>query len=374
MDRRAGARLLGTFVATAALLSAATAFGQPGPSAPRRRSPAPTAAQSTAAALSTDPAHASRRRLLLEEARRYSRSGNREQAVATLLEAARTAGGMNPSLRLLIATEYAGLRWWRETWDNSRLCVLETREAAADLADRVYLLRECGRLLDEASAHGGSVTFVLPADTPADARVTVAAVIPRDRWTDALPTMPGPVAVSVEASGYDTFRATLDVTDGQRVGATVTLRREAPPPAPTPPAIVREMTAPRVVERRVTAGPGAGPWVLLASGVALGAAGVATSLALRADADAELQSLHAQAIRDGRDCVPPRCQSLAAAYDAQSAAARERFDAMNVLFGVSVGLAAASVAGGVTWLLAGRARVTAAPIAHGFALGAAGSF
>jgi hypothetical protein len=372
MDRRAGARLLGTFVATAAVLSAATAFGQPGPGAPRRT---PTLPSATPTSASADPAHASRRRLLLEEARRYSRSGNREQAVATLLEAARTAGGMNPSLRLLIATEYAGLRWWRETWDNSRLCVLETREAAADLADRVYLLRACGRLLDEASAHGGSVAFVLPSDAPADARVTVAAVIPRDRWTDALPVMPGPVAVTVEASGYETFRANLDVADGQRTGANVTLRREAPPAAPTPPVIVREVSvAPRVVERRVSEGPGAGPWVLMASGVALGAAGIATSLALRADADAELQSLHAQAVRDGRDCVPPRCQSLAAAYDAQSAAARERFDAMNVLFGVSIGLAAASVAGGVTWLLAGRARVTAAPIAHGFALGAAGSF
>ena len=67
-------------------------------------------------------------------------------------------------------------------------------------------------------------------------------------------------------------------------------------------------------------------------------------------------------------------QQVAAAYESQSAAARERFDAMNVLFGVSVGLAAASVAGGVTWLLAGRARVTASPLAHGFALGAAGSF
>ena len=373
MDRRAGARLLGAFVATAAVLSAATAFGQPGPSAPRRRSPSPPSAPLTSA--SADPAHASRRRLLLEEARRYSRSGNREQAVATLLEAARTAGGMNPSLPLLIATEYAGLRWWRETWDNSRLCVLETREAAADLADRVYLLRECGRLLDEASAHGGRVAFVLPADTPADARVSVAAVIPRDRWTDALPLMPGPVALTVEASGYETFRANLDVTDGQRAGATVTLRREGSPAPPAPPALVREVTsAPRVVERRVTAGPGAGPWVLMASGVALGAAGVATSLALRADAEAELQSLHAQAVRDGRDCVPPRCEAVAAAYDAQSADARGRFDAMNVLFGVSVGLAAASVAGGVTWLLAGRARVTAAPIAHGFALGAAGSF
>jgi hypothetical protein len=354
----------------AAALSAATAFGQRGPGAARPRRPA---AQAQPAAQTVDPTLASRRRLLLEEARRYARSGNREQAIATLLEAARDAGGMNPSLRLLIATEYAGLRYWRETWDNARLCMLETRDAPPDLADRTYLLRECGRLHDEAWSHGARVSFVLPDGTPADARVSVAEVIPRDRWTDAWPVMPGAVAVTVEAAGYEPFRATLEVADGQRATTTVALRREAP--ATPAPVLVRELSGPpRVVERRVTEGPGVGPWVLIGAGVALGAAGVAASLSLRGDADAALQSLQAQAARDGRDCVPPRCQQVAAAYESQSAAARERFDAMNVLFGVSVGLAAASVAGGVTWLLAGRARVTAAPLAHGFALGAAGSF
>jgi hypothetical protein len=373
MDRRAVAQLRVGLIG-AALLSGAAAFGQPHPTSRRHGRGSPPPVVAAPASPPADPVHASRRRALLEEARRYGRSGNHEQAAATLLEAARTAGGMNPSLRLLIATEYAGLRWWRETWDNSRLCVLETREAPADLADRAYLLQACGRLLEEASAHGGRVGFVLPADTPADARVSVAAVIPRDRWTDALPLMPGPVTVSVEASGYEPFRTSVDVLDGQRATATVTLRREAPPVAPTP-VIVREVSAPTpLAVRTVSAGPGAGPWVLMASGVALGAAGLATSLVLRADADAELQSLHAQATREGNNCVPPRCAAVSATYEAQSTAARERFDAMNVLFGVSVGLAAASVVGGVTWLLAGRARITAAPLAHGFALGATGTF
>lgn len=371
MARRVRARRFATLAALVATTAATLARAQPAPrpaphAPPRVRQPAPTASV-------PELAVASRRRMLLEEARRYSRSGNREQAVATLLEAARDAGGMNPSLRLLIATEYAALRWWRETWDNARLCILETRASPPDLADRAYLLRECGRLHDEAWSHGSSVSFVLPDGTPADTRVSVAEVIPRNRWTDAWPVMPGPVAVTVEASGYETFRTTVDVPDGQRASATVALRRETPP-APAP-LIVREVDAPpRVVERRVTAGPGAGPWVLMAAGVAVGAAGVATSLSLRGDADDELRALQAQAARDGRDCVPPRCQELAAAYESQAADARARFDAMNVLFGASVGLAAAAVAGGVTWLIAGRARVVAGPVAQGFAVGAAGSF
>ena len=299
---------------------------------------------------------------MIDDARRFSASGNHEQAAAALLEAARSAGGVTPSLRMAITEEYRTLRRWRPTALHARLCVREASDGTSDLRDRANILARCRAILREAEEHVGRVTLILPTNVPRDAVVAVGEPIAQEHWTDSVLVTPGAVRVTVEASGYRTFTRELTVTEGQAVDTHVEFEPR-PPPGAEPGHVATEgsptnnsapsglpATGSPSISPVASPGPGVGPWVLIATGAALGAAGAVTTVLLRQDAESELLDLQTRARNEAVDCGNrQRCVALEQRYEQSTQEPRERRDAMNILFGVSLGVAAGTAIGGLVW-------------------------
>lgn len=316
-----------------------------------------------------DPAIASVRRQLIEDARRFSVSGNHEQAVAAFLQAARTAGGMNPSVRRAIAQEFRALARWRDMLNNARLCVREVEEVRGQLQERQRILRDCRAMQNEAVQHVGRVVFVLPDAAPADTRITLSEHFDRNRWTDAAAVSPGAATLTVRAAGYRTEERQLTMEEGQIVEERIELVPEAPVAPPPPPVAPRleVQRRPEPPPRRPQQSPALAPWILLASGALVGAAGAVTAVVLRGGAVDELRDIQARARAGGADCAL-NCDQLRAGFDAEALGPRETVDAMNIVLGASIGVATTAVVGGLLWYFASRP-AGAAPTGPAIALG-----
>lgn len=174
----------------------------------------------------------------------------------------------------------------------------------------------------------------------------------------------GTASVSVRCDGHRTVERQVTFEPGVLLRESITLRPLPPPePAPVTPVVTVtpvEHIAPLVVSapsrRETSREVGAGPWVLGAAGVGLGAIGLAVSLVLRDDALASLRGLGCVE-GDGALTCPS-----AAGDSARSLHARGEAASIGVDVSIAVGVSALAGAA-LWWGIGGRARRARSPSA-----------
>lgn len=272
---------------------------------------------------------------LFERGKLLVDQGHTAEACAAFDESQRLdpAGGTLLRLALCHETEGKLATSWLEFLEVVRV----SKEAAGDpakLQERVRLAREH---LASIEPRVPRVIVSVPPLARVDGLRVTANGLPRNAgtWGVALPVDPGDVEIVATAPGRQTFRAALQVTEGQHPTVEVpTLQLEGPqrPPSPEPPA-------PR------THGSGLRPVGVAVGALGIVALGVGTYFGLHAIS----RWNDANRICPGTTCADP--SGVSAASDALQSA--------HVADGTVAGGAVAVVAGVVLYLVGAPVSVQA---------------
>lgn len=199
------------------------------------------------------------RRIAMDRAQQESNEGRHEQA----LEFAQRAGAiqMSASLRLFIASEHRALGHHA---DSLRAALLCSREALQAASRREEIRAACEELVRQEQRLVGSLLLRVPNAPAAGLRVSIDG-----REVDAAilglpyPIDQGQHRLRLEAPSFAVAERTFSID----YGATHTVSIELSTTPTSGSADVPPIAPPR--ERPASAGPGAGPWVLVGVGGAL---------------------------------------------------------------------------------------------------------
>lgn len=313
------------------------------------------------------------RRELIERAERASDRNDHAGA----LEQAERAGRirMTTSLRLLLAQEHRALSHPLEALEQATACQREA-QAQSSLHNRRRILGACTSMVSELQRQVGRLTVRVPSPAPAGLTVRVGdESVSEALWGVARPVRPGQARVEASQGGRVVFTREVTVSAGQEATVEVSVAPE-PAAAPTPTPVVQAPAQPASTATNVdvrpaptprpetrSGGPGAGPWVVAGTGVALIAlGGVFWALREGAVGNCTVES----------DAIA--CPTAEDATRAEGAAG------MGIAANVSIGVGIAAVAGGALWWVLGRSRersgatVSVSPMSGGAALGVSGRF
>ena len=291
----------------------------------------------SAAAQTSDPANDLARANLITQAEQARDANDHAHALDFAERAGRIR--MTPSLRLLIAQEHHALGHVLEALEAANLCEREGG-AVATFANRERVLANCHALATTLRPRVGSVTVNVAPPVAAGTHVRVqGAEIVEPLWGVAYPVMPGVIVVEA-TSPRGAFRREVRVDAGSGASVDVTFASSASTgfAASSPGARASDMAAP-------AHGPGAAPWVLMGTGVAVVLAGTGFYGAFAG----------ARSSRDAA-CDASGCDAVAQDYQDRSATFR-------VLSGVSYGLGGAAAGAGLLWFLLAPRRADATWVA-----------
>lgn len=305
------------------------------------------------------------RRQLIEQAEQARRSGNHARVVELGERAAQIR--QTPSLRLMLATAHGELGHVVSALAEAQSCVREA-EIDAALRQRESILAGCRELVERFEGRVGYVTLRAEGGAPEGMTLRVNG----DGVNTALlgtpvPVSPGEVRVEAEAPGRERFTRTVRVRAGRR--EEVTLRLGAAATATSGEGVSRPALATGGGTTgggggggETSSGPGAGPWVVMGIGAAVGIAG-GVLLGVAEGHASDLQ----------RNCPNGECVDQAAVE-----ANRGTLDAaqwMRPVGGALLGVGGAALVGGLIWRLVapgGGSREQRVSVTAGIGQGGAG--
>ncbi|MEI8259235.1 MAG: hypothetical protein WCJ30_26505, partial [Deltaproteobacteria bacterium] len=247
-------------------------------------------------------ADAAVRRELLDQAQRARAANDHPRALDLATRAASLQ--MTPSLRMFVAEEQAALGQFADALNNAELC---TREAERDTGSRTHeaVMNACRQLAQTVRPRVARVTVQIAQPVPPGTRVTLAGHdLNSALYGVPYIVNPGVLVVEATADGMRAVRREVTVASGASLdvalaferaqGAAivqpanttqVTVASAAPPPqnvvavntvaspAPSSPEpsghLAVASSPPHRSDVPATSGPGAGPWVVVGSGVAV---------------------------------------------------------------------------------------------------------
>ncbi len=345
-------------------------------------------------------ADAAVRRELVEQAQRARAANDHTRALDLATRASSLQ--MSPSLRMFIAEEQAALGQFADALNNAELC---GREAERDTGSRTHeaVMNACRQLAVTVRPRVARVTVQIPPPSPAGVHVTLAG----HELNSALFGVPyivnpGVVVVEATAEGMRPVRREVTVAAGASLDVPLAFERvpsqvvaqptntvalvpvtpptqvvasAAPPvavstapaasPSPTQTTASVAPVPPTHSDAPAATGPGAGPWVLVGSGVVVAAlSGVFYALRERSILDLE------------RTCGGP--MGLLCPVDSQHFLGEAQ--RWTTLSGIALGVGGAAVASGLLWFALAprshrdRARLDIAPTSGGAMVGFSGRF
>lgn len=286
-----------------------------------------------------------RRQRLLDQLDDAHRAGRHLDALRLAVEAGDIR--MSPSVRMYIAEEHDALGHLTEGHEAAQLCVREANETAV-VNNRERIVERCRRLVDDIEARSGVVTVRVRDRSSPGLRVTLGSLeLTPEQLGQPQYVLTGSVRVEVVADGGRSFVQTLPVTSRSRHDVDAIF-----------PADGDSGDASRILGRPTESA--AWPWVLIGTGVALGASAVL---------------IYAIPYHDALDTVNYYCPSNRCTSAMRLSSATVANDRVNVLGPVTwalVGAGATAVSAGLLWLLvrrspgheAGTPRVSAAIEVH----------
>lgn len=280
----------------------------------------------------------------------------------TALDLARRAGEirMTPSVLLMLAEEHNALGHTLDALAAAERCLLSL-EADHHVAQRRQMRRSAERLRDSLRTRVGYVSVQVPTPPPAGLQVRVQGgeLVPA-LWSVPYPALPGIVTVEANA-GAMTFRREMTLAAGRT--ETVVIALTTPPVVATPPIVPPVVDPPQPVvepapapvlrtsapvteappthEAPAPRGPGAAPWIVAGTGVAVLGAGLVFFLMRNGAIDE----------RDAA-CAPDTECSDNAFTTAQGH--HDRAVTYNTVSNVALGVGAAAVVGGAVWYFVAR--------------------
>ncbi|HKD43129.1 MAG TPA: carboxypeptidase-like regulatory domain-containing protein [Myxococcaceae bacterium] len=279
------------------------------------------------------PAELASRQTMLDAAQKAKAAHDHQRA----LSLASRAGDiqMTPSLRLFIAEEQSVVGEFADSMSNAELCAEEASDDKT-LKNREKIIRACRSLINKLQKSVARILVVMPDPPPAYAQVMInGRVLPESLYGKFYFLAPGNARVEASAPGYLPFKYEVVVGTGEEETVNVAMSRDLPPlPPPAVPAPEVVSTAPEEKSsfREV------GPYVALGTGVAsLGASAI--FLILR---NSTVNDLKAQCGGPNHTTCPdtPEVRSL-----------KDKASSYNTWTNVTLGIGAAALLGGGTWLL-----------------------
>ncbi len=297
----------------------------------------------------TDPALVAQLRALIVEAQAARRAGDHQRAADLASRALEIES--SPSLQRFAAEEQAASGSLAAALGSAELCVREA-ERDGSARDAAVHAGACRTLAESLRARVARLVVRTPADSPADLEVRVrGSPHVRALWDTATLVDPGRVVVEATATGFEPFRAELEIAEGTQAEILIALQplqAVLPPdavvvPEPSSAPIEAPSEAPIAPPMPVPVHDDTfddvGAPVVIGLGAAAAAAGIGVYVA-RGDAITE---------RDSRCARLPLI--LDCATDAGVIAAHDRavgLDAASAALWIAGGTL---VAAGVTWLI-----------------------
>ncbi len=320
----------------------------------------------TAPTVHTEGALAARR-ALVERAQDAATAGRHAVAVALAEEAGRIE--LTPSLRAFLSRELGNVSRFASALEQAELCLREAQQDAT-VARREVLITECRRLLTLNQSRVVLVTVVVPSNPAPGIVVRVGSrVIVQSEFGLPLPIDPGELLVEATAPNVEPFRvavrgiagafnrteipARFSASNGPSSTNTSTNINAGSTPNPNPnlasnPSRIDPPTSSPRREPPVQSHVGAGPFVL--GGIAVVSFGLSGGFAVLQSA-----AFSAAGCRpSGGDIL---CSNATQVQAFMSPTGPDPYTP-NLLLNASLGVGAAALVGGVTWLIVGATRST----------------
>lgn len=289
---------------------------------------------------------AAARRELLDQAQQARVANDHARALDLSLRASRIQ--MTPSLRMFIAEEQAATGLVADALNNAEVCV---HEAERDTGSRIreVVMTTCQTLANTVRPRVARITVQTPQPAPAGLHITVGGHDLNDAFF-GVPYIvnPGNVVIEAVAPGYQSVHREVSLASGAAADVPLALVRietgpvvgaSGEPSSGRPTATVTASIAPvaqHPVEQHPSRGPGAAPWIVMGAGIVLLGVSAGFYFGGRAPALEELR----QSCNVDLSCPPTEMRAF------------ERAQTFTTLSGVTVGVGAAAVAGGLIWFLA----------------------